>query len=187
VEDCSHNACLWLQVRLNLPTFAAKQENHARRLAQRRSHLPQQGGGHAITCASVFPERRHIATIISPVLPEIEHVWMIIVAGCLLASRHQRYIRYTGFTVLFFAWGLLAALQAIWPTQHLPGANRQVRVVITGTDHATTHYADITHLDGKRHSRSRHNALRRIFAAICVRWSAVGYDYQSAACTWATQ
>jgi competence protein ComEC len=56
-----------------------------------------------------------------PVLPEIEHVWMIIVAGCLLASRHQRYIRYTGFTMLFFAWGLLAALQAIWPTQHLPG------------------------------------------------------------------
>ncbi|MDU1223406.1 MAG: ComEC family protein, partial [Citrobacter freundii] len=85
-----------------------------------------------------------------PTLPEIEHVWMIAVTGLLLASRHQRYIRYAGFTVLFFAWGLLAALQVLWPTQHLPGANRQVRVVITGTDHATTHYADITHLDGKR-------------------------------------
>ncbi|WP_354691130.1 ComEC family protein [Phytobacter sp. RSE-02] len=85
-----------------------------------------------------------------PTLPEIEHVWMIAVTGLLLASRHQRYIRYAGFTVLFFAWGLLAALQVLWPTQHLPGANRLVRVVITGTDHATTHYADITHLDGKR-------------------------------------
>lgn len=38
-----------------------------------------------------------------PTLPEIEHVWMIAVTGLLLASRHQRYIRYAGFTVLFFA------------------------------------------------------------------------------------
>lgn len=85
-----------------------------------------------------------------PTLPDIHHVWMIAVVGCVLASRCQRYVRYAGFIILFFSWGLLAALQVIWPTQHLPGSNRQVRVVITGTDHATTHYADITHLDGKR-------------------------------------
>ena len=54
-----------------------------------------------------------------PTLPEIEHVWMIAVTGLLLASRHQRYIRYAGFTVLFFAWGLLAALQVPVSYTHL--------------------------------------------------------------------
>ncbi|WP_437888126.1 ComEC family protein [Phytobacter sp. V91] len=85
-----------------------------------------------------------------PALPELAFLWAILPVACLLAWFRHPLLRYSGMTLLFFVWGVLAALQLVWPMEHLPGENRQVRVVITDTDKATTHYAKITHLNGKR-------------------------------------
>lgn len=56
---------------------------------------------------------------------------------------------YAALTLLFFLWGILAARQAIWPGNVLPAATQEATVVITATDHMTTHYGRITHLRGK--------------------------------------
>ncbi|WP_039056352.1 ComEC family protein [Enterobacter sp. Bisph1] len=85
-----------------------------------------------------------------PELPALGLIQALIAIGCLLACLRPRQCRYGGITLLAFAWGILAAKQALWPTEHLPGANRQVDVVITDTDHMTRHWGKITHLDGKR-------------------------------------
>lgn len=85
-----------------------------------------------------------------PILPDVKYVWAIVCCGVLLGSCPHRVLRYSGITLLFLAWGVLAGLTALWPTLHLTGANRDVQVVITATDGETTHRANITHLDGKR-------------------------------------
>ncbi len=85
-----------------------------------------------------------------PVLPNIHSVWYIITGGCLMACMQPRFLRYGGITLLIFAWGVLAATQTLWPTVHLPGANRQTEVVITDTDNMTRHQAKIVRLNGKR-------------------------------------
>jgi competence protein ComEC len=121
-----------------------------------------------------------------PTLPEIEHVWMIAV---------QDYCSPAGISATFVMQVLRFCFSPgdYWRhcrssgLQHLPGANRQVRVVITGTDHATTHYADITHLDGKRIIPAAGITLYGEYLPqpVCVgqQWDMT----KSAACTWATQ
>ncbi|WLI78545.1 ComEC family protein [Kosakonia sp. H02] len=85
-----------------------------------------------------------------PALPNLWGIWGVIICGCSLACLRWTALRYIGFTLLAFAWGVLAAMQALWPTQHLPGAHRQVEIVITDTDSMTRHQGKITHLNGKR-------------------------------------
>lgn len=85
-----------------------------------------------------------------PTLPGVHYLWPIILLACLLATLRQHALRCVGFTLLFFAWGVLAARQQMWPMEKIPGSNQKVRVVITDTDQMTTHYASITHLNGER-------------------------------------
>ncbi|MEN0584756.1 MULTISPECIES: ComEC family protein [unclassified Kosakonia] len=85
-----------------------------------------------------------------PSLPTPGYVWFLIAIGCLFACFRSRLFRYCAVTLLAFAWGVLSAMQAVWPGEHLPGANHQAEVVITDTDHMTRHWGKITRLDGKR-------------------------------------
>lgn len=85
-----------------------------------------------------------------PSLPTPGYVWFLIAIGCLFACFRSRLFRYCAVTLLAFAWGALSAMQAVWPGEHLPGANHQAEVVITDTDHMTRHWGKITRLDGKR-------------------------------------
>ncbi len=84
-----------------------------------------------------------------PALPGISTLWCVIIAGTLLGCQRYLVLRYVGMTLLFFAWGILAAMQAVWPAQHLPAAHRQIEFEITQTDNATRHQGKILRLDGK--------------------------------------
>ncbi|MGK9172708.1 ComEC family protein [Yokenella regensburgei] len=91
-----------------------------------------------------------IPLLFLPKLPGLHFLWWMIAAACVLAGQRRRILRYAGFALLFFAWGVLAARQQIWPMAFIPGSSQKVKVVITDTDRATTHFATITHLNGKR-------------------------------------
>ncbi|SCC27545.1 competence protein ComEC [Kosakonia oryzendophytica] len=83
-----------------------------------------------------------------PALPDIRLVWWVLALGCLFAYSQKPVVRYCGFTLLFFVWGILAAQQTLWPTQHLSGGNRHVEVILTETDNMTRHQGKILRLDG---------------------------------------
>ncbi|WP_324724032.1 ComEC family protein [Lelliottia sp. JS-SCA-14] len=84
-----------------------------------------------------------------PSLPGLPVIWVCIAVGILLAAQRLIYLRYTGLWLLFFAWGVLAAQEAVWPMQHLTDGSQQAEVVITATDGATTHQGQIERLNGK--------------------------------------
>jgi len=84
-----------------------------------------------------------------PSLPGLPVIWVCIAVGVLLAAQCLIYLRYTGLWLLFFAWGVLAAQEAVWPMQHLTDGPQQAEVVITATDGATTHQGQIVRLNGK--------------------------------------
>ena len=62
----------------------------------------------------------------------------------------RKYVQCAGLTLLFFLWGVLAAKEAIWASNTLPAKTQQAIIKITGTDNKTTHYGQITHLQGRR-------------------------------------
>ncbi|MDK9607284.1 ComEC family protein [Lelliottia wanjuensis] len=84
-----------------------------------------------------------------PSLPGLPVIWVCIAVGILLAAQRLIYLRYTGLWLLFFAWGVLAAQEAVWPMQHLTDRPQQAEVVITATDGATTHQGQIVRLKGE--------------------------------------
>ncbi|WP_446029628.1 ComEC family protein [Lelliottia amnigena] len=84
-----------------------------------------------------------------PSLPDIWTVWACIATGTLLGFQRLRWLRYVGLWMIFFAWGVLAALESVWPMQHLTAGPQQAEVVITSTDGATTHQGRIVSLNGK--------------------------------------
>lgn len=84
-----------------------------------------------------------------PSLPGLLAIWVCIVVGVLLAVQRLICLRYIGLWLLFFAWGVLAAQEAVWPMQHLTAGPQQAEVVITATDGATTHQGRIVRLNGK--------------------------------------
>ncbi|XPE64156.1 hypothetical protein ACNKHU_05530 [Shigella flexneri] len=51
--------------------------------------------------------------------------------------------------MLFFVWGILSAKQILWAGETLTGATQDAIVEITATDGITTHYGQITHLQGR--------------------------------------
>lgn len=85
-----------------------------------------------------------------PTLPGFPVIAILFVTACVLALIPRQPLRYLALTLLFFLWGILAAKQITWPSEVLPTAIQEAQVLITGTDHMTTHYGQITHLSGKR-------------------------------------
>lgn len=87
------------------------------------------------------------------VLPSLPGTWCfsgLICLACLLCLIPRQYLQYAGLTLLFFLWGILSAKEAIWAGTTLPGKTQQATVHITATDNKTTHYGQITHLQGRR-------------------------------------
>lgn len=85
-----------------------------------------------------------------PRLPDLGWTIAIAVTGLITGALRHRTAHSIGLWLLFVAWGLLAALSAIWPAQYLTGATVQAEVRITATDNATTHRAVIERINGKR-------------------------------------
>lgn len=72
-----------------------------------------------------------------------------VVASVMLLYRHHG-VRYAGATLLFFAWGVVAARMVIWPTQMPAPVIKNAQVTITATDNESRHEAVITHSNGRR-------------------------------------
>ena len=53
-------------------------------------------------------------------------------------------------TLLFCAWGILAAQESVWPMQHLTTGAVQAEIELTATDGATQHQGSILSVNGKR-------------------------------------
>ena len=85
-----------------------------------------------------------------PTLPGMLCIGIVFCLACLLCFLPHKYIRSAGLTLLFFLWGILAAKEALWAGNTLPAKTQQAIVQITGTDNMTTHYGQITHLQGRR-------------------------------------
>lgn len=85
-----------------------------------------------------------------PVLPGALYFSGLFCLACMLCLIPRKYLQYTGLTLLFFLWGILAAKEAIWASNTLPARTQQAIVQITSTDNKTTHYGKITHLQGRR-------------------------------------
>jgi len=84
-----------------------------------------------------------------PSLPDLWLTWVCVATGALLALQRLRWLRYVGLWLIFFAWGVVAALESVWPMQHLTTGPQQAEVVITSTDGVTTHQGRIVSLNGK--------------------------------------
>lgn len=102
-----------------------------------------------ITTVSVCVVCGILPLMILPVLPDTWILAVLFCLACLLCLIPHHYARYAALTLLFFMWGIFAARQAIWAGNVLPAATQEATVVITATDHMTTHYGRITHLHGK--------------------------------------
>lgn len=98
------------------------------------------------TCAlcGIFP------LILLPVLPDTHCLSGLFFLACILSLMPRKYVQCAGLTLLFFLWGVLAAKEAIWASNTLPDKTQQAIIKITGTDNKTTHYGQITHLQGRR-------------------------------------
>lgn len=98
------------------------------------------------TCAlcGIFP------LTLLPTLPGMVCVSSLFCLACMFCLIPHKYLLYAGLTLLFFLWGILAAKEAIWAGNTLPANTQQAVVHITATDHMTTHYGQITHLQGRR-------------------------------------
>ncbi|SUX65739.1 competence-related protein [Citrobacter braakii] len=85
-----------------------------------------------------------------PALPDMLCIGVIFGLAILLCLISHSPVRFVGLTLLFFLWGVLAAKDALWAGNTLPAKSQQAIVRITGTDNMTTHYGQITYLQGKR-------------------------------------
>lgn len=85
-----------------------------------------------------------------PVLPGRFVVWGLIALALLIAQYRHGTAQYVALIMLFLVWGILSARQVLWPTETLPGKNRQVEIELTATDGQTAHQGKIVRLDGLR-------------------------------------
>ena len=74
-----------------------------------------------------------------PELPSPYTVWAMLAGGIVLAVWQNSRLRYAGMTLLFCAWGILAAQESVWPMQHLTTGAVQAEIELTATDGATQH------------------------------------------------
>ncbi|HAH8994671.1 TPA: DNA internalization-related competence protein ComEC/Rec2 [Escherichia coli] len=99
--------------------------------------------GVCIICG-IFP------LLILPQLPGTLTLASLTVFACVLVFIPFKTVRYIALTLLFFVWGILAAKQILWAGETLTGATQDAIVEITATDGMTTHYGQITYLQGRR-------------------------------------
>ncbi|MCX8288645.1 ComEC family protein [Enterobacter pseudoroggenkampii] len=85
-----------------------------------------------------------------PELPSPYTVWVMVAGGIVIAAWQNHRVKYAGITLLFCAWGILAAQESVWPMQHLTTGAVQAEVELTATDGATLHQGNIRSVDGKR-------------------------------------
>ncbi|MCX8301968.1 ComEC family protein [Enterobacter pseudoroggenkampii] len=85
-----------------------------------------------------------------PELPSPYTVWVMVAGGIVIAAWQNHRVKYAGITLLFCAWGILAAQESVWPMQHLTTGAVQAEVELTATDGATLHQGNIRRVDGKR-------------------------------------
>lgn len=85
-----------------------------------------------------------------PVLPEISLIQWLIVLAVSLSLFGKKYLYPVALTLLFFCWGSLTALEAIWPAQTLSGKNQQVEIVLIETDGQSRHKGKIIAHKGQR-------------------------------------
>ncbi|KTI23855.1 ComEC family protein [Enterobacter roggenkampii] len=85
-----------------------------------------------------------------PELPSPNTVWVMMAGGLALAAWQNSRLKYAGMTLLFFAWGILAAQESVWPMQHLTTGAVQAEIELTATDGATQHQGSILSVNGKR-------------------------------------
>ncbi|MDU3067974.1 MAG: DNA internalization-related competence protein ComEC/Rec2 [Escherichia coli] len=116
--------------------------------------------GVCIICG-IFP------LLILPQLPGTLTLAFLTLFACVLAFIPVKTVRYIALTLLFFVWGILSAKQILWAGETLTGATQDAIVEITATDGMTTHYGQITHLQG-----------RRIFPAPGLQLNDGGFDSQ---------
>ncbi|MBK1753480.1 MAG: DNA internalization-related competence protein ComEC/Rec2, partial [Escherichia coli] len=88
--------------------------------------------------------------LILPQLPGTLTLAFLTLFACVLAFIPVKTVRYIALTLLFFVWGILSAKQILWAGETLTGATQDAIVEITATDGMTTHYGQITHLQGRR-------------------------------------
>lgn len=88
--------------------------------------------------------------LVLPQLPGTLATAVLTTFACVLAFIPVKAVRYFTLILLFFLWGVLAAKQVMWVGEALAGATQDAIVEITATDGMTTHYAQITHLQGRR-------------------------------------
>ena len=88
--------------------------------------------------------------LILPQLPGTLTLAFLTLFACVLAFIPVKAVRYFTLTLLFFVWGILSAKQILWAGETLTGATQDAIVEITATDGMTTHYGQITHLQGRR-------------------------------------
>ena len=84
-----------------------------------------------------------------PALPALPVIQAIAVAGFLLALIRHNVARYSGFWLLFFAWGALAAQSAVWPMQNLTRGPQKAEIEIVAVENEATYRARIIQLNGK--------------------------------------
>lgn len=84
-----------------------------------------------------------------PVLPGLAQIQAMAATGALLAFFRYKPLRYSGFWLLFFAWGALAGLGTVWPMTHLTQGQQNAEVVITASDSASLHRAKIVRVNGR--------------------------------------
>ncbi|TXS98376.1 hypothetical protein FWK02_28330, partial [Escherichia coli] len=87
--------------------------------------------------------------LILPQLPGTLTLAFLTLFACVLAFIPVKTVRYIALTLLFFVWGILSAKQILWAGETLTGATQDAIVEITATDGMTTHYGQITHLQGR--------------------------------------
>lgn len=88
--------------------------------------------------------------VILSVLPDTLCIVGLFALACLLSLCPKKVFHYAGLTLLFFLWGVMAAKQSLWAGNTLTATTQEAIVKITGTDNATRHYGQITHIKGRR-------------------------------------
>nr|WP_318382156.1 ComEC family protein [uncultured Enterobacter sp.] len=85
-----------------------------------------------------------------PQLPGLPWVITLALAGLVAGRMPYPVMRYAGLCMAFAAWGLVAALGAVWPAQNLPGVTLNAVVRLTASDNVTTHQGVIERVNGQR-------------------------------------
>lgn len=82
-------------------------------------------------------------------IPSLSVIGVIIVVAALASVPHRRECRYVALTLWMLCWGLLAARQALWPTEALSHRTVDAEVIIGATSAGKVSEMRIQRLDGR--------------------------------------